>query len=329
MTSCRCSDAGGPRPWRLAWIGVVAVIAMYAVSGFRVIPPEEVAVVYRLGRITVDAAGGPRIHPPGLLMALPSPIDEVVRVPVLREESLTLAGVSGSSGGKPERPWLTGDLALVDTAMTVKYRITDPVQFVTGVQNPREVLGRFASAAVVAVMGQCSLDEVLRLRVDAPLPADAPRALTELIRRHIHARLSATECGIEVTGVEIQTVAPPSPVRSAFDAFQTARIDQEAAQERARGLAFERRIEAASLAQQTVAEAHGGRLARLAEATEQVALFQADLEQFERDAGATRQRLRRESLQAVIEHCRRVLSVPMVTAGNPIVVRVPASEAGP
>ena len=54
---------------------------LYALSGISVIKSDEVAVVLRWGRL-VGATPALQEHGPGLLFALPRPVDQVVRVQV-------------------------------------------------------------------------------------------------------------------------------------------------------------------------------------------------------------------------------------------------------
>lgn len=65
-------------------IGLPLVALAYAFAGFREIAPGEVGLVYRFGRLVVDAEQNP-LRSPGLVAAWPPPIDRVVRVSVKRE----------------------------------------------------------------------------------------------------------------------------------------------------------------------------------------------------------------------------------------------------
>jgi membrane protease subunit HflK len=309
-------------------IGVVALVgvAAYACSGIRVIAPEEVGLVSRLGRLSTTADGSAIVYPPGLILALPPPIDEVIRVPVLREESVGIDSFSPEAAADLDahRLMLTGDLALADVQMTVKYWITDAVRFVRTAADPRRLLERVVCSEAQAVMNRCSLDEVLRLRRERAAGAqDAFATIPEVIRDRADRVLGKLGCGISVTSIEIRRVQPPADVRPAFEALQTARIDLEAARERARGIAAERLIEADSLARQTVAEAEGLALARRAEVRERIALFEADLAQ---QGNGQRERMRREVLQRAIERSRKVVFVPDVPEGTNLRVRIPAQE---
>ena len=318
------------RTARVAGGAALIGIAVYACSGITVIRPEEAGLVTRFGRLTTGTSGEVIVHPPGLLLALPAPIDEVIRVPVLREGAMRIDRFSPAEEavGGDHRLMLTGDLALADVQLTVKYWITDAVRFVRAAADPLTVLERVVCAEAQAVMNRCSLDEVLRLRRERGGDEAEPAAtLPEAIRLRVERQLDEIGCGISVTSIEVRQVQPPVDVRAAFETLQTARIDLEAARERARGIASERLIEAESLSRQTVAEARGSALARHAQVNESTGLFRADLAQERGHGVGQRERMRREVLQRAIERSRRAVFVPDVPEGMTLRVSVPTLEA--
>ncbi len=83
------------------WIAVMAVL--YAASGITIVKPDEVALVLRWGRL-VGTAAALEEHGPGLLFALPRPIDEVVRVKVKRVSELRVDASRRPRDGVATRP---------------------------------------------------------------------------------------------------------------------------------------------------------------------------------------------------------------------------------
>src|SRR5271156_1461282 len=67
----------------LRW-GMLALVLIYLGSGITVVGPEDTGLVLRFGKLL------PVIHQPGLLFALPAPIDEVIRVPSKRVQEVAL-----------------------------------------------------------------------------------------------------------------------------------------------------------------------------------------------------------------------------------------------
>lgn len=64
------------------WL-IVILVALICCSGIRVVNNHEVAVVLRFGRLVGDTREE-QVKEPGLLLAFPYVIDEVIKVPVGR-----------------------------------------------------------------------------------------------------------------------------------------------------------------------------------------------------------------------------------------------------
>ena len=62
------------------WL-IVILVALICCSGIRVVNNHEVAVVLRFGRLVGDTREE-QVKEPGLLLAFPYVIDEVIKVPV-------------------------------------------------------------------------------------------------------------------------------------------------------------------------------------------------------------------------------------------------------
>ncbi len=97
----------------LRWL-LLLFLLIYRTSKFRIVGPNESGLVLRLGRLTE------RVHSPGILLALPPPIDEVFVVPtrsvfeIELDEWVAGARDSGSgedlaSGGGDEPPVMMSD----------------------------------------------------------------------------------------------------------------------------------------------------------------------------------------------------------------------------
>src|SRR5881227_3599865 len=97
------------------WIG--AIVALYLLSGITIVKSDEVAVILRWGRLV---GGTPALqeHGPGLLFALPRPIDQVVRVQVKHVWEVPVSTLTGTGDGVTLDPVtqgyaLTGDQNIV------------------------------------------------------------------------------------------------------------------------------------------------------------------------------------------------------------------------
>ena len=70
---------------------------LYLLSGITIVKPDEVAVILRWGRL-VGSTPALQEHGPGLLFALPQPVDEVVRVQVKRVSEVQVMTLMDTAG---------------------------------------------------------------------------------------------------------------------------------------------------------------------------------------------------------------------------------------
>ncbi|MEM9413130.1 MAG: SPFH domain-containing protein, partial [Planctomycetota bacterium] len=117
----------------IGWL-VLGLFVLFWCSGITTVGPGEVALVLRFGELT-GSSQAEQVRQPGLLLALPFPIDEVIRVPVKQEREVVLSALRSESSArgisKQILPGyaLSGNQNIIEADMTLKYRIKDPVAF--------------------------------------------------------------------------------------------------------------------------------------------------------------------------------------------------------
>lgn len=147
---------------RVVGIAVVAVVVIWAASGFYTIKEAERGVVTRLGKLS-------HIVQPGLNWK-PTFIDEVVPVNVEAVRELAASGVM-----------LTSDENVVRVEMNVQYRVTDPAAYLFSVTNPDDSLRQATDSAVRGVIGKYTMDKILT-EGRTIVRSDTQRVLEETIR---------------------------------------------------------------------------------------------------------------------------------------------------
>lgn len=69
---------------------IVVLLVIFVGSGFFQVQQDEEAILLRFGRIKLLGPDANAIIKPGFKFGLPEPIDEIIRIPVQREQSLTI-----------------------------------------------------------------------------------------------------------------------------------------------------------------------------------------------------------------------------------------------
>jgi regulator of protease activity HflC (stomatin/prohibitin superfamily) len=150
-----------------------------------VVTEYERAVLFRLGRVKIDASG------PGLVARIPA-VDRVVKVN-LRVEVVDI----------PPQAVITKDNVTIQVDAVVYFQVIDPVRAVIGVDNFRFASQRVAMTSLRSIIGRFELDQLLAHR------DDVNSELRALIA-------SSTETwGVEVRQVEVRDITlPPELLRA-------------------------------------------------------------------------------------------------------------------
>ena len=193
-----------------------AIGILWLLTGVTIVRPNEAAVVRRFGAVIQRRAE------PGLLLALPWPVDRVDRVPVREQRRLTVGFEAGDVVlGRPadprQREFLTGDQNLVYLQAVVQYTIRDPVAWLLAARDPEGMLRRAAESTLAAVAAGQPVDALL---------TTGRLALQERLRVGTQERADRYGLGVDVNTVLLQEVAPPAEVAEAFKAVASAREDR-------------------------------------------------------------------------------------------------------
>jgi regulator of protease activity HflC (stomatin/prohibitin superfamily) len=167
-------------------LGVIALIALAAAgAAVRVLREYERGVVFRLGRL-MDQRG------PGLILLVPT-IDRMVRVS-LRTVTLTV----------PAQEIITRDNIPARVTAVAYYRVVDPNNAVTQVENFHNATLQISQTTLRSVLGGVDLDSLLSER----------EQLNESLQHVIDAQTEPW--GIKVTTVEIKDVEIPERMQHAI-----------------------------------------------------------------------------------------------------------------
>ena len=298
----------GLRPGVIVAIGA-AVVALWALSGFYVVQPNEQAVVMTFGAWTRSEAPGLRYH-------LPTPIESVEKVPVLTLNRLDLGGGGTADTDIPQESlMLTSDLDIVDLSWTVTWRIADAGRFIFSTRAPDDAVKAVAESAMREIVGKTPLDSIL---VNGRGKAQLQTA--DLMQK----TLDGWGAGITIVEVQIKSVNPPSEVLAAFRDVTSAQQDKDSAQNEAD--AYRNRVvnEAKGTAAQITQSAEAYREQAVRTALGDAARFNAIDAEYRRSPQATRQRLYLETMERVLLKSKKVV-IPGSKNGTTAPIVLPPS----
>ena len=177
--------------------GVIFIVAVFIISGLKILNEYERAVVFRLGRLTP-------FRGPGVVFVIPM-LERMVRID-LRTVTLDI----------PPQDVITKDNVTVKVSAVLYFRVVDPSRAVTEVANYLFATMQLAQTTLRSVGGQTELDELLSQR----------DKLNARIQEIVDAQTEPW--GIKVTLVELKNIDLPQDMQRAIAAQAEAERERRA-----------------------------------------------------------------------------------------------------
>jgi membrane protease subunit HflK len=296
------------------WIGAMALL--YLLSGITIVKSDEVAVILRWGRL-VGETPALQEHGPGLLFALPEPVDQVVRVKVKRVSEVDVGTLiatpdeeelNDSSSLSPLQGYaITGDHNIVQLDMVARYRVREPAKWAFYGPDSEGILRVEVTAAMVRSMGEMGVDRVL---------ADGRKDLIVTATRLAQTGLDAAQSGLELSSLELTRLTPPPALIREFDAVQSAFIGAETRKKEAQAYAETAIPQSRATADAAVQTAMAVASADLAQANGDAAAFLALDREYRANPAVVRERLYRDAVEQAIGGAANVRWVPPPKGGS-------------
>jgi len=211
---------------------MLVVVVLYLFSNVRRVDSHEQALTLRLGKLELP------VRNPGLVWALPFPIDEIVPLPTKQSNTFTVNSHSfkrrKNMENKPLKfiTWppgrglypgidgalITADQGLVHVRWKITYKIDKVADYVSNILSKKTeaaeaLIKTFVETTGIHVASELTADQVIRTKVDL---------VQDEILHRVNQRLENIRAGIHVTRVEMFEQTPPIPVRDSFDDTQRA-----------------------------------------------------------------------------------------------------------
>lgn len=295
------------------WVGAMGLL--YAGSGVCIVRPDEVAVILRWGQL-VGSTSALQEHSPGLLIAFPRPIDQVVRVQTKHISELKVTALAAGDGKLAPTPSgvvvpvsnaeqekrntldpltngyaLTGDRNIVHVEMIARYRVKEPGEWAFYGPETKQVLRAEVAAAMMRSLGEIAVDRVL---------ADGRKVLIATATRRAQMGLDKAHSGIELSSLELTLLAPPRALARDFEEVQSAFIDAETKRKNAQ--AFAQRVvpKAQAETDSTLQAARAGAAIELANAKGEADAFLALEDEYAANRSVVGERLYRDAVERAL-----------------------------
>jgi membrane protease subunit HflK len=279
----------------LRW-GLLLLALIYLASGVAVVGPNETAFVLRFGKLQ------PGLHGSGLLLALPQPVDEVVKVPTRSVQEIQLDAWESSAqapgfGATLNPVWdgytLTADANIIRARFSARYQVSDCVAYALTVKNQ--------PALLEAVLYQAATDVIARMKVDDVFAAGL-EALRAQAMRGAQARLDQLGLGVQLLAFEVREIIPARQVVPAFQDVVSARVESQTLIEQANSYSASELPGAKAAAYRRKQEADAYAQDLLAKATGEAEAFEAIDQQYRIAPQLMRTRLYADAMGTILQH---------------------------
>jgi len=279
----------------LRW-GLLLLAVIYLASGVTIVGPNETAFVLRFGKLQ------PGLHGSGLLLALPQPIDEVVKVPTRSVQEIQLDAWESSSPAEDNAPTLhpvrdgytlTGDANIIRARFSVRYQVADPVAYVLTMKNQPALLEAVLYQAATGVIAQMKVDDVL---------ASGLESLRAQTMREAQAQLDRLRLGVQLLAFEVRKIIPAQQVLPDFEDVVSAQVESRTLIEKANSYRASELPGAEAAAYRLKQEADAYAQDLVAKATGESAAFEAIDQQYRVAPELMRTRLYADTMETILHH---------------------------
>ncbi len=263
---------------------VCVVVVMIALSGVRIVKSGEVALVLRFGRLVGDSYEE-SVHEPGLLLAFPYIIDEVIMVPTgsVIEQTVTTHYTAGNMTTLHNNGYvITGDQNIAVISASVKYVISDPVAYALNVKDIDKMINACVSNAMIDEAACIAVDELLTSGKDAYATSVMERA---------QSKLSAAGTGVTLGSVELTNVSMPAAVKDTYDMVNSATVQAATQLEQAKQYRENLIPQAQAEANALIAQANSDYATAVAAANTELAEFWGVVDEYAINPEVVRTRL--------------------------------------
>ena len=284
---------------------VVIVILCIALSGIRFVKSGEVAMVLRFGKLVGDTPEE-QIHEPGILFAFPYIIDEVVTVQTgsVMERTVTTHYTEGAMTTINNNGYLvTGDNSIALMKVSVKYTITDPVNYALHIKDVDKIIDACVSNAMLERAACTNFDTIL---------TSGKEKYSLQVKNVAQQSLDNNSVGVTLSTVELTTVAPPQEVKAVYDEVNAASVDREKIIKEANQYRDKTVIDATATKEKLVSEANTLYSQKTSAAKSDLSEFWGTLEEYESSNSSklvVRTRIKNDKLAKAIGKIGKVIAV--------------------
>jgi membrane protease subunit HflK len=198
---------------------------------------------------------------------------------------------------------VTGDNNIALMKVSVKYTITDPVNYALNIKDVDKIIDACVSNAMLERAACTDFDDIL---------TSGKEKYSLQVKNVAQQSLDNNSVGVTLSTVELTTVAPPQEVKAIYDSVNAATVDAEKILKEADQYAEQTKIAANASAEKLISAANTTYSQNTSKANADLAEFWGTLEEYERSAESrevVRARIKSDKLSKAISNIGKVIAV--------------------
>lgn len=255
---------------------------------------QEVGVVTTFGKVTSITEAG--VH-----VKLPFGVQQVQKTKVNAIYKIELGYKTDNNTGETttvesESKMITGDFNIVNVDFFIEYRIADPVKYLFASKSPDQILKMLAQSQIRSVISSYKIDDIL---------TTGKSEIQGLVKDMLIEELALYDIGLSISDVRIQDSEPPTvAVNNAFKAVETAKQGMDTALNNATAYENEKIPLANTEKDKLIQNANYQMQARINEARQQIAMFEAMYSEYELNPEITKIRMYFEAIEVIFPNAK-------------------------
>lgn len=194
---------------------------------------------------------------------------------------------------------ITSDFNFINIDFYIEYRITDPIAYCYGSNEPEAILKNMPQSAIRNTVGQFDVDSAI---------TDGKAEIESQVFNDITKELQEHNIGITAVNATIQDSEPPTDeVAKAFKDVENAKQGAETALNKAYEYEKEQIPAAEAKAKEITEAATASKTERVNQAKEEVAKFEALFAEYENNPVTVKNRLYYETLQEILPNMEIII----------------------
>lgn len=187
---------------------------------------------------------------------------------------------------------ITSDFNFVNTDFYVEYRISNPIEYEFGSDDPEGILRNIAQASIRNTVGLYGVDAVI---------TTGRAEIQAIVKEQIVQKLEEHSTGLSIVDVTIQDAEPPTvEVANAFKAVENDKQKAETAVNNAMKYEKEKMPNAEAEADQILKAAEASKTERINQASQEVAEFNALYSEYKKNPDTVKKQLYYSALQEIL-----------------------------